>query len=181
MASRNSRSASAPRDSASDSAAPDDVREAGGSKTRREYRPSTTTNGRAFINSLTRNFRGEHDTLYFAKVGLLTGREFVPGEGNKGYFRDRVQFLDLLVGAPLRSFFEKQFAAAQLDSDEVGRVTIDKTTAGYSLDGVLLEVEIHDLHFTSEVSEREPDHPRAYTKTEGGILMAIALRPFEGG
>lgn len=145
-------------------------------KAKREYRHYTKTQGRAFINAITRIIRDGRDTLYFAKVGLLTGRELI-GESDNNRYRDRVQFLDLLVGGSLKTFVEKQFAAVGLDVDDDSRLVLDKSTEGFALDGVLFNVEILDLHFTAEVSEKVRD--RAFIHNNG-VLASLGLDYSEG-
>jgi len=191
MASRNSSSnrssaANAPSStpaasSASDAAAgSNESREAGddtnSKQSRRDFRTYTRTYGRAFVNALVRQARGDRDPLYFAKVGMLTGRQ-MHAENGKNTYRDRVQFLDLLVGGHLKTYVEKQFAAVALDYDDESRITLDKKVEGYTLDGVLFQVEIHDLHFFAEVSD--PGSDRAYLNNNG-VLAGLSLTPFEG-
>lgn len=136
------------------------------------HRPFTVTKGRAFINALTRVMREEREPLYFAKVGLLTGREAV----SENKYRDRVQFVDLLVGGAIKMFVEQQFSPFP-DSDQEPRITLDKNYEGYVFDGVLCAVEIHDLHFTADVSDRNPE--KAYINNNG-VLASIALTASEG-
>lgn len=145
-------------------------------KSKREYRPHTKTIGRAFINALVRQDRDEEEPLYFVKVGLLTGREATVENGERSY-RDRVQFLDLLVGSALKRFVEEQFAASGLDVDEHVRIVLDRHSDGFALDGVLFNVEIHDVHFSAHVSDREP--VRAFVNNNG-VLAGIALGFSEG-
>jgi hypothetical protein len=160
------------RNNASNDSAPSTSTQANQKAKAHDYVPVSTLSCKGFINCITEVTRNgddgsNADTLYFARLSLVTGRE---KHGDQ--YRDRMQFIDILVGPRLRKLAVNVIANARLDDSTAFRA--DAETPGFPFKETLCHFTINDLFFSIFETDKPDSSSKPYLNTKG-ILSEISF------